>query len=267
MNKTYLKGYIRKSDDQDDIYKFIASTASVDRQGDSIDQSGWELDNYLKNPVILFAHNYAELPIAKTVNIEKTESGLVIDIVFASEDANPKAQQVKKLVDEGILNTTSVGFIQKERNGNIITRAELLEVSIVPVPANQDALRLAMKGLDDSLVKDIEDALALPPEEPEEYVDEEEKTEIADLQQTVEKSGRVISEKNRKALESARDSLKTALSEIEKLLNTEVATTEEDVDEKGNLVLIERSVLEDLKYMLRNTNKNNDKTLQFLKNI
>jgi phage head maturation protease len=43
------------------------------------------------------------------------------------------------------LKTVSVGFIPKERdpeNQRIITRAELLEVSFVPVPCNPNALSL-----------------------------------------------------------------------------------------------------------------------------
>ena len=49
----------------------------------------------------------------------------------------------------------SVGFIPKTRSGNIITSAELLEISVVPVPANQEAIRLAIqKGLDVSEIKD-----------------------------------------------------------------------------------------------------------------
>lgn len=257
MNKTYLKGYIQKAK-EDDIYEFVASTSSVDRQGDSIDQNGWELDNFLKNPVILFAHNYSELPIAKAVEVIKGEKSLTIKIQFASEEANPKAQQVKKLVEEGILNTTSVGFIQKERNGNIITKAELLEVSIVPVPANAEALRLAYKSLDADIVKDIEDVLALPPEE-----EDEEETPV---EETVEKSGRVISSKNRKMLEATRDSLKTALSEIEKLLAEGVTTTEEDVEGK-DYVVVPKTLIDDLKFMLRVDNRTNDKILSTLKDI
>lgn len=331
MNKTYFKGYIQKSQDED-IYEFIASTASVDRQGDSIDQSGWELDNYLKNPVILFAHNYSELPIAKAIDVIKADSALIIKIQFASEEANPKAQQIKRLVDEGILNTTSVGFIQKERNGNIITRAELLEVSIVPVPANQDALRLAYKSLDDDIVKEIETAISkgeiqseLNAEEIFEkkwenfkkvsdvisafwsvYFDENTPLEkfndlvgetidilgkikngevvnnqtSGDITKSISeetynkyvegfavKEGRVISQKNKKAIEDALNALKTAHSELEKLLNLEVATTEEDVEGKSNLVLVDRSLIEDLKFMLRSDNRTNDKILSTLKNI
>lgn len=266
MNKTFFKGYIQKAQ-EDNIYEFIASTASVDRQGDSIDQSGWELENYLKNPVILFAHNYSELPIAKAVEVIKADSALIIKIQFASEEANPKAQQIKRLVDEGILNTTSVGFIQKERNGSIITKAELLEVSIVPVPANQDALRLAYKGLDESIVKEIETALDAVSEDTEPVEEPTEEVVEQVVEEVTEKSGRVISQKNEKMLKATADSLRTALSEIEKLLAQGVATTEEDVEGKSNLVLVDRNVIEDLKFMLRTDNRTNDKLLSTLKNI
>lgn len=255
MNKTYLKGYISKAQDEDDVYEFIASTSSIDRQGDSIDQAGWELDNFQKNPVILFAHNYSELPIGKAIDIVKGENTLTIKIKFASEEANPKAQQVRRLVDDGMLSTTSVGFIQKERNGSIITRAELLEVSIVPVPANAEALRLAYKSLDDILVKEIEIAL-----------NTEEATDEVPTEEVVEKSGRIISKKNEKLLRETADSLRSALSGIEKLLETGVATTEGD-DEAKDFVLVERTLIEELKYMLRTDNKTNDKVLSTLKDI
>jgi hypothetical protein len=62
---------------------------------------------------------------------------------FAPEDANPFAQQVRKLYDAKIIKTTSVGFIAREMEGNVITKAELLEFSFVPVPANPMALSLA----------------------------------------------------------------------------------------------------------------------------
>jgi len=267
MNKTFLKGYIQKSVEVD-TYEFIASTSSVDRQGDSIDQSGWELDNYKKNPVILFAHDYSQLPIGKAIEIKQTETTLEIKIQFASEKANPKAQQVKQLVDDGMLSTLSVGFIQKERNGNIITRAELLEISVVPVPANQEALRLAYKGLDESLVKSLEDCLVKELEEDVVETPVEEVIEdVVEEEEVVQKSGRVISNKNKKMLESTRDSLKTALSEIEKLLEIGVATTEDDVDEKSNSVLVDKTLIEDLKFLLRGENRAKDKILSELKDI
>jgi hypothetical protein len=55
-----------------------------------------------------------------------------------------KAQEIRQLYDAGIIKATSVGFIEKEREGNLITKAELLEFSFVSVPANPYALALAM---------------------------------------------------------------------------------------------------------------------------
>jgi len=159
MNKQFLKGYVTKGEKENE-YRVLASTSAIDRHGDSVDQNGWILNNYLKNPVMLWAHKYDELPVAKATIVEVTDKGLEMAFEFASAEGNPKAQQIKTLYDEGYLNAVSVGFIPMERNGNSITKSELLEVSFVPVPANQEALRLAMKGMDLSLIPEIKGAIA-----------------------------------------------------------------------------------------------------------
>ena len=126
----------------------LASTSAVDRQGDSIDQSGWDVANFKNNPVMLWAHDYSALPIAKATSVDVTQQGLTLGYEFAPAEGNPMAQQVKTLVDEGFLNAVSVGFMPLERNGNVITKMELFEVSFVPVPANPQALQLMMsKGI------------------------------------------------------------------------------------------------------------------------
>lgn len=155
MSKKYLKGIAVKSETG---YRVLASTNAVDRQGDIVDQSGWDLKNFLLNPVILWAHKYDELPVGKATNVKVTDAGLELDFEFAPVEANAKAEEVKNCFEQGFLNAVSVGFIPKERKGNTIIKAELLEVSIVPVPANQEALRLAMsKGLElKEILNDIE---------------------------------------------------------------------------------------------------------------
>jgi len=251
MKKIFIKAHVEKAGEK--TYRFLASTSTVDRQGDSVDQSGWELKNFMANPVILWAHNYGELPLGKVINLTISDKGLEAEIVFADADANPKAQQVKKLIDEGILNAVSVGFIPKERNGNIITRAELLEISIVPVPANQEALTLAFenKEMDLSLIqKDIQEFL-----------------------NTEEKSGRVISKENRKSLELAYESLKATVEplknsmlEIEKLLALGVATTDEeetDLEDDSKTT----DPVEEIKRLLRHGNTNISQVLGLLKTL
>lgn len=160
MKTSFIKGSVQKKagENSEDIFTIIASTDSIDRQGDSIDQKGWDLANFKSNPVLLWAHDYSALPIGRVSSIEVVDGKLVADFVFATAEANPIAQQVKSLYMEGIVNASSVGFIPKTRSGNIITSAELLELSLVPVPANQDALRLAVKSIDGSELADADKA-------------------------------------------------------------------------------------------------------------
>lgn len=146
MEKLYIKGLVTKI--ADGKYRVLASTSAIDRQGDSIDQAGWDISNFKLNPVMPWAHDYSLLPIAKVTKIEITKRGLEAEFEFAPAEGNPMAQQVKTLYEGGFLSAVSVGFIPKERKGQVITKSELLEISFVPVPANQEALRLAMKSLD-----------------------------------------------------------------------------------------------------------------------
>jgi len=261
MNKIFIKSHIEKAGEK--TYRFLASTSSIDRQGDSIDQSGWELKNFMGNPVILWAHRYDELPLGKVIQLSVTESGLEAEIVFADEESNPKAQQVKKLVDDGILNAVSVGFIPKERNGNVITRAELLEISIVPVPANQDALALAYKNMDIALKKDIEDVLG---SEADEVADAVEDVVPAEEEEVETKSGAVISKKNRKALETALESLKTASLAIEGLLSLGASETNEDAgDNDSKTIIVPKDFLIALQSNMKFHDKLGEKILADLK--
>lgn len=124
-------------------FKVIVSTADVDRQGESVNQDGWDLSFYKSNPVVLWAHDYSSLPIAMCTSIGVIDGKLTAEGKFAPASANPFAQQVRMLYDLGMLGTTSVGFIPKEfdsTKGGVINKAELLEFSFVPVPANAYAL-------------------------------------------------------------------------------------------------------------------------------
>lgn len=133
------------SDNDAGSFKFIISTADVDRQGESVDQAGWDLSFYKSNPIVLWGHDYSSLPIGVTTSIEVKDGKLIAEGKFAPADANPFAQQVRKLYDLGMVRATSVGFIPKEfdqKKAGVITKAELLEYSIVPVPANPYAITM-----------------------------------------------------------------------------------------------------------------------------
>ena len=140
-------GEVKISDmrEENGIFEVIATSEDVDRHGEIIRIDGWDIANYLKNPIILFGHDYNELDnvVGRATDIRFDGTKMIVCGMFASADANPKAQQLRKLYDEGIIKTVSVGFIPLERDphdASAITRAELLELSFVPIPANPKAL-------------------------------------------------------------------------------------------------------------------------------
>lgn len=130
------------SDEDTGTFEVIISTADVDRQGESIKLDAWDFSFFMANPVVLYGHNYYDLPIGVCDEIGPKDGKIVAKGRFAPADANPFAQQVRKLYDAGMMRTTSVGFIAREMEGSTITKAELLEFSFVPVPANPYAVSL-----------------------------------------------------------------------------------------------------------------------------
>lgn len=138
---------------EDRSIKFIITSGAADRENDVIDPNGWDVSNYLKNPVVLFAHDYGSLPVARTTELVQHGDKLIAVAEFASAELNPMAEQVFNMLKQGFLKGASVGFrptsfeYNDERGGVDFTGQELLEFSVVPVPANAQALMAA--GLDD----------------------------------------------------------------------------------------------------------------------
>jgi HK97 family phage prohead protease len=125
------------------VRKFVISTGSPDRDNDTVAVNGWRLDAYRKNPVVLWAHDYAQLPVARCLQVGVDGQRLVALAEFAT---HAFADTVLQLIDGGFLRATSVGFrplkytANAARGGYDFTEQELLEFSVVPVPANAEAL-------------------------------------------------------------------------------------------------------------------------------
>jgi len=157
---------------QDRTYEFTASTSTLDRDGEVIDPLGWDLKNFKKNPVIMYAHDYRTLPIGKAPRVWVSKDGELKNTVeFPPEGTYEFADIVERLVDTGYLKTESVGFIpRKWEDGDgdkaprrTYLKQELLEISIVPVPSNPDAL---MNAVNDGIITTKEfDTLSIPGED------------------------------------------------------------------------------------------------------
>ncbi|SMB97967.1 phage prohead protease, HK97 family [Thermanaeromonas toyohensis ToBE] len=141
---------VKGVDAENGVITFLGTTPTRDRWGEIVDPQGVVLDNYRKNPVFLWAHNYQVLPIGKSLAERVTPQGIEFDIKF--DLADPFAQQVYRKYKDGFLRATSIGFIPLEwqdfedsqGRGRIYKKWELLELSAVPVPANPDALQMAL---------------------------------------------------------------------------------------------------------------------------
>lgn len=131
--------------------EFILSDATPDRFGDTVQPSGWVVDNFKNNPIALFNHN-SSFPIGKWKNIRVTDKDLRADLELAPRGTSDRIDEIRNLIDADILRATSVGFkpIEFEAinpkdpwGGTNYTKHELVECSVVAVPANPNALAVA----------------------------------------------------------------------------------------------------------------------------
>ncbi len=136
--------------EKDFTVDFVLSTGDIDRHGDIIEQTSWILDPFKTNPVFLEQHESDEFPLGKFTKLwfeadEKGQQRLMGTVQFAVQDYD-RAAVAFALVKNGFMNTVSVGFIphvvdyDEVRDCFILKNCELLEVSLVSVPANRMAL-------------------------------------------------------------------------------------------------------------------------------
>ena len=134
------------------VYSVTIFANELSRDGVSVDIDGMDFSNYRKNPVVLFAHDYSGrtessgLPIGRTLRLERTPDGRIrADFEFLSGDQF--ADRVRNAWNRGFLRGASIGWRAIEARpserarGVRIVKSELIEWSIVAVPADPDALR------------------------------------------------------------------------------------------------------------------------------
>lgn len=147
--KVVFRTVVHKTKETDGGLEYILSDATPDRYDDIIMTSGWELENFNKNPIALFAHQ-GSFPVGSWKDVRIEDNALRGTLVLAKEGTSPRIDEIRKLVDADILRAVSVGFQPleyEERKGDtygiVYTKSELVECSLVSVPANPNALQVA----------------------------------------------------------------------------------------------------------------------------
>ena len=133
------------------VIRSVISTSDPDRTGDIVVPSGLRnREEFLRNPVVLWAHQRALPPIGVCRSLDVQPDRVVAETQFAK--GVPFAEDVFRLYSQGILRAWSIGFVPRRsapmRRGQRIDEWDLLEYSAVPVPENPAALTLAVqKGI------------------------------------------------------------------------------------------------------------------------
>jgi HK97 family phage prohead protease/HK97 family phage major capsid protein len=129
--------------------EFVLSDETPDRMDDIIMSDGWDLKAFSGNPIALFNHN-SNFPIGKWKNLRVENKQLRGYLELAPEGTSERIDEIRRLIDADILRAVSVGFRplasqpRKESDwGSFFTKCELVETSLVSVPANPNALAVA----------------------------------------------------------------------------------------------------------------------------
>lgn len=152
-----------KAAKDDGIIDIVMTSKTVDRDSEVVLPKGGRLENFMKNPVFLWAHKLDIPAIGKVLpnTISVTEAEMASSVQMDMKD--PFGNMVARKYVEGFLSATSIRFLPitvseptlQGQRGATINEWELLEDSAVPVPANPQALKKAFGGDDEFGIKDI----------------------------------------------------------------------------------------------------------------
>src|SRR5690625_2283862 len=156
MNRLTRGGALLRAAEEGRVVAFRASTPALDRHGSRILPLGIRTEAFERNPVFLWGHDGYGRPdpqavIGRVIRHRKSPQAFDIEVEFAPEAANPRAEQALRLVRAGFLSAVSIGFVplrSHEERGTegksvlVYDEVELLEVSLVPIPSNPEALAL-----------------------------------------------------------------------------------------------------------------------------
>jgi len=130
---------------------FAFTAGTTDSNGNLTELSGWDLSRFHKNPAVLFNHQSHLPPIGRANNLHTSGNMMFADISFAESHLG---QELARLVAEDFIIGASAGwrpleweFLRNHENritGIHSRRQELIEISIVGLPAHPDTLKAAL---------------------------------------------------------------------------------------------------------------------------
>lgn len=159
----------KEINENDRTIEFIVTKEVVDADGDLVKVSGIDFTRFDKNPVVLFGHDRRGLPIGKVIKRKTLKDNIKMRVKFPTPEEYSVGDTVYKLVKGGYINAVSMSFfpdyetveypkglkVHGKSVRRVINKSEFLELSILPLPSNPDALRIN-KALEDKVIDEIE---------------------------------------------------------------------------------------------------------------
>lgn len=138
-------------------FEATITTSEKDRHMESIDTAGINTENWMKNPVVLYGHDYQSLPIGKGISLKAMKNKMTSKFQLAVNEY-PFAKTVADLITGGYLSAVSIGGIVRQWNEDYteIQVMDMVEFSVVPVPANPSAL-ITQRSLKDATGKSMDE--------------------------------------------------------------------------------------------------------------
>ena len=193
MKKLVTSDVVKYEINQDgkELFWFKVTSEALDRQNEIVKSNSYDINKFMENPVMFFQHNSYSLPIGLWIDYKIENKSLYLAGWFhekTDELGNELSKTIKDYVKDGIIKATSIGFRAKQshtervenRNVLIYDEIDLIEVSVVTIGANPEALA-KMKN----------------------YIGEEMDIEV--------KAGSVLSKANKENLINAMESIKKVL--------------------------------------------------------
>jgi HK97 family phage prohead protease len=141
---------------KDGVFEATVTTSEADRSNENILTSGIDTTTWAGTGMpVLYGHDYSGLPIGKGLSFKTMKNKMTARFQLAVEEY-PFAKTVAALIKGGYLNSVSIGGIVREWTDDYktIAKMEMVEFSVVPVPANASAI-ITQRSLEEATGKSM----------------------------------------------------------------------------------------------------------------
>ena len=157
VNNIHITAKMTEFVEDEGVVRGIATTSGIDVSGETIAVNAfgdWLNSTSLNNLPMYYEHDYRDTPIGKFPIGEMTYSNGTLNVVGYMDKSNLKTQGIIDAMKFGSVGGLSIGFVRQgsDKKNKLITKGALVEISITPMPANQQSTIQEVRNMTQSNV-------------------------------------------------------------------------------------------------------------------